>query len=336
VRIRKKNTPPARRAPAGARGGGVKKKSFPAKNFGTRWSGYYYPDLVWSVSTLRSFKKMDKSRKRNFVFTINNYSDEDHKELELLASEATWLCYGEEEAPTTGTPHIQGCVTFANGRSLQSLAKKLKRARLAVMLGTFTQNEVYCSKGKNVVNIGVKPMDQAEKGQTEIDRWEGIWTAATEGRMMDIPAKTRITSYNTLQKIASDHRPPMEQLSELKHEWLVGPPGTGKSWAARAENPVIYLKNSNKWWCGYNQEPCVLIEEIELDAGKYLGHFFKIWCDIYPFIGEVKHGKTSMIRPAKIVVTSNYSIGEVFAHDPVLAQAILRRFNVRRFLIKYQ
>jgi len=294
---------------------------------------YYYPVLVRIPKIIW---EMSDTRKRAWIFTINNYTEADHKELELLATEATWLCYGEEIAPTTLTPHIQGCLYMPIGKSIKYMKKLLTRAHLAVMNGKFKRNEEYCSKGENVRNIGIRPLDPKEKGDKEQGRWKEIWDAASEGRLDDIPPRERIVHYNVLNQIASDRRAPMTQLTESLHEWLVGPPGTGKSWAARAENPVLYLKNSNKWWCGYNLEEVVLIEELELDAGKFMGHFLKIWADIYPFTGEVKHGKTSIIRPKKIIVTSNYSIGQIFGHDPVIAQAILRRFNVRQFLIKYQ
>lgn len=52
----------------------------------------------------------------------------------------------------------------------------------------------------------------------------------------------------------------------------------------------------------------------------------KVWADIYPFTCETKGG-TMHIRPKKIVVTSNFSIEEVYPTEQDSA-AIRRRFNI--------
>lgn len=41
------------------------------------------------------------------------------------------------------------------------------------------------------------------------------------------------------------------------------------------------------------------------------GHHIKQWCDHYPFKANQK-GSQLLIRPEKIIVTSNYSIRECF------------------------
>ena len=43
----------------------------------------------------------------------------------------------------------------------------------------------------------------------------------------------------------------VENLPQLDHYWLVGPPGTGKSRYVRDRYPDVFNKSSNKWWDGY-------------------------------------------------------------------------------------
>jgi hypothetical protein len=50
---------------------------------------------------------------RYFAFTLSNYSDEQERIIQNYAMENSnvmHLFYGHEKAPTTGTPHLQGCL----------------------------------------------------------------------------------------------------------------------------------------------------------------------------------------------------------------------------------
>lgn len=116
-------------------------------------------------------------------------------------------------------------------------------------------------------------------------------------------------------------------------QWYWGVPGSGKSYKARMENPGAYIKMSNKWWCGYTGEDVVILEEVERDA-TYLKHFLKIWTDRWAFRAERKRG-TMFIRPKDIIITSNYSIEQIFYDDKELQQALIRRFKVVYFPYKY-
>lgn len=116
-----------------------------------------------------------------------------------------------------------------------------------------------------------------------------------------------------------------EELPNLQNQWIWGDSGAGKSRAARDENPDHYVKPLNKWWDGYQGESTVILDDVGKEH-KFLSYFLKIWGDHYPFTGEVK-GTTTKIRPAKIVVTSNYHPRDIW-DDPELLKAIARRFSI--------
>ena len=60
--------------------------------------------------------------------------------------------------------------------------------------------------------------------------------------------------------------------------WFYGGSGTGKSYTARKMWPEAYIKQANKWWDDYKQEPCTLIEDFDIIHDK-LAHHLKIWAD---------------------------------------------------------
>lgn len=59
-----------------------------------------------------------------------------------------------------------------------------------------------------------------------------------------------------------------------------------------------------------------------------MSHYLKIWADKWGCTGEIKGG-TVQLAHSKFVVTSNYSIEQLFAgKDLTTVQALLRRFEV--------
>lgn len=277
-------------------------------------------------------------RYRNWVFTLNNYTSDEELSIQRVGEDhAKFLLYGRERGES-GTPHLQGMVVWQNAKTLAATKKTLsRRAHLEVMAGTPQQSIIYCSKDNDVWSCGQRPKEPSEVGADEKRRWQEAIQFAKEGSM-DLLEEHHpdiyMRYYGTIKRIRKDNPPELERLSGLDNHWFHGPPGTGKSYTARELfGDSLYIKNTNKWWDGYRNEDTILIEELELDA-KYMGHFLKVWADVYPFQAEIKGGAI-MARPQRIVITSNYTIDEIFHEDRMLASAIKRRFNSRPFLIKY-
>lgn len=88
--------------------------------------------------------------------------------------------------------------------------------------------------------------------------------------------------------------------------------GTGKSFYARRifENDFYGKISANKWWDKYIGQKNVLIEDFD-QSHSYQAYYLKIWADRYAFAVEIKNG-ADYIRPAVIIVTSNYSIRDIF------------------------
>lgn len=174
-------------------------------------------------------------------------------------------------------------------------------------------------------------------GQATKESYDRAFELAVQGKLDEIDSDILLRYYSALRKIQFDFRAPAVNLDPIsdsvKHaEWWYGPTGTGKSRASRTQYPDAYLKAANtKWWCGYNGQDVVLIEDFDKDHA-YMGYHLKIWCDMYTFLAEVKGQQNGVpIRPKKIIITSNYHPREIWT-DPSTYEPIERRCKITRFL----
>lgn len=274
---------------------------------------------------------MSSGRSCNWVFTLNNPSAGD---LDRLLGVSTRYCIiGEEVGDVTGTPHLQGYMAFSSLKGLTGVRKLEPRAHWDVAKGDAAANQAYCSKGGTFHERGEMPMSQLQKGLGEKARWKEVISLSESGDWEQIKEKHPSVYVNSLSKLQLINKKRPRSLETLdgdtNHEWFVGPPGSGKSKTAREENPGAYIKDpSVKWWDGYNGEDVVIIDDFDKYQVKQGGDM-KRWMDRYPFQAEFKGGY-ELIRPKKVIVTSNYTPAEIW--DDVQTQlAILRRVKTRIF-----
>lgn len=273
-------------------------------------------------------------RSKAFVFTLNNYTDASIQTLQTL--ECQYMVYGHEVAPTTNTPHLQGYVYFPSQRSLQSVIKKLPGCHVEVRGGSHSQAVTYCKKDGEFHERGNEPqqnggdalLTRIEKNKRLLDNSYDTLLDTGDINLLQLPLlkKSRLVYFQD--------RPPYEHRinGDIANRglWIHGPPGTGKSYYAYNTYPGAYRKAQNKWFDGYTNEETIILDDLDNDC---LGHHIKIWCQGYPTPGEVKCGQVNL-QHKRFIITSNYTIRQLFS-DPVMAEAIERRFEVKHFLVKY-
>lgn len=88
---------------------------------------------------------------KRWCFTINNPISEP-----ALHSSLSYLVYGRETAPTTGTPHLQGYLESKQNVRITGLHKLpgFESAHFLRARGTPEQNRDYCTKGGDFVEFG--------------------------------------------------------------------------------------------------------------------------------------------------------------------------------------
>lgn len=270
------------------------------------------------------------ARARAYCFTYNNYDQEGIDRLQAL--DHKYLVYGKEVADS-GTPHLQGLIIFPLQRSFNAVKKDLLGCHIEAAADSHA-SMVYCKKDGDVYESGTAPTSKAEMGQMEKDRYKRAREAATAGNLEDIEDDLYVRHYSTFKKIKEDHqvKPPSTTDITGCFFWYYGPSGSGKSRQAHEENPDAHLKNPTKWWDGYQPGHTVIIDEWDPHHSVLASHL-KRWADHHPFSAEVKCG-TRILRPPKIIVTSNYSILECFPepHDHLPLQ---RRFKEVLFSVPH-
>ncbi len=261
---------------------------------------------------------------KHWCYTINNPTEADKSpDDEMMAYHVCGMETGED-----GTPHYQGYMCFKNRQTMTALKKIMPRAHLEVMRGTPQEASDYCKKDGEFLEMGTLPASQCQAGGAKNkERWIDAYDKAKKGDLEEIPKDMLIRHYHAFKRIRQDNPTKLDSLPKTCGIWYHGPTGCGKSKTARETYPDYYDKPLNKWWDGYRDQPYVILDDVGPDQGQWIGTLMKRWTDHYPFPAEQK-GTTVQIRPKNIIVTSQYTIEEVFHQDDKLQDALTRRFHV--------
>jgi len=170
---------------------------------------------------------------------------------------------------------------------------------------------------KNKQMLSMSPYELVDNGLIHISQYKQV--------------KEAIQMYK-VDKIQVPERQPKECI------WIYGKTGIGKSRYIRDNYAgQFFNKPMNKWWCNYECQKIVLIDDFDL-GGYCLGHNLKLWSDCYSFNAEVKG---SVVKPVitHFFVTSQYLPRDIWCQgddkskwDNEMREAIERRFKIMTVL----
>lgn len=306
------------------------------------------------LKNLNGYEEITKNKTllTKWVFTWNNYTEEDINKLNAFGPKyCKFLIYGFENAPTTGTKHLQGYI---------HLLKRLSLYQLKTLLGPIPAfymakkndlaNYRYCSKSNNFyyyeTSLGGTFTENSKKslptkGLSKKQRMEIAYDLAKQERFDEIDKDLLILHGKTLRSLKMENIEVEDNLFYDQGEknyfhchnlWLWGETGTGKSffityfkyginkwWERRCKRlnqpyfPLrIFNHQKSKWWCGYMGEEIVVINEVNPTFCSWYANEIKEWVDQYPFNAEVKGSNLGKIRPLFFIFTSNYNLDECF------------------------
>lgn len=85
-----------------------------------------------------------EKRQRSWFFTLNNYKKEDIHNYTQILSNSEYIF--QEEKGKNGTPHLQGCIRFKNGKSFSAVKKLLGNKPHIEPCRNWKHSKMYCCK----------------------------------------------------------------------------------------------------------------------------------------------------------------------------------------------
>lgn len=229
--------------------------------------------------------------------------------------------YQIEQCPKTGRRHQQGYFELHKAEDFDGIRDILK-----------SNMHIEARKGN-----GDQAIEYCHKSETRV---EGPFTHGTpkqQGKRNDlINIRDRIKNGDDMLDIASDnfnsflrYSRGFERYRQLllrprtqapKVVVIIGPAGIGKTRFVYDNHKSVYPKNPhNKWWCGYNGQEAILLDEC--DWNRFDREELLKLTDRYPYIGETKGGQVHINSPY-IYLTSNHDLMEHTLYDPSVARRI--------------
>ncbi|AGA18268.1 hypothetical protein [uncultured marine virus] len=230
-----------------------------------------------------------------------------------------YAVFGKERGVLNGAPHLQGYVALMSKARFSAMHKALPNSHVEQAKGNEEQNYQYCTKDGEFEEFGRR----ASQGKrTDLDSAIELLKEGGIKRVIEEQPREYVKYHRGLEQLEYRLNNQPYEHHEVRGVWIWGPPGTGKSYSARLYDPNAYLKPQNKWWDGYEGQHTVILDDLDTPT---LGHYLKIWSDRYACSGEFKGG-TAHLRHRTLIITSNYTPHQLWPEDPVMAEAIKRRF----------
>lgn len=192
----------------------------------------------------------------------------------------------------------------------------------------------YCSKegGQNPYQAGEWPASQEKKGDNAKERLLAIMALATAGDWVKLEAEYPQEWFYQQRNIMNMRGHALKNETQLdgvlQNVWIFGKSGEGKGMLVDKLSAKPYVKDgNNKWWCGYNGEEDVLLDDVNGKVMEIIGQF-KHWTDRRNFRAEIKCTPSLWtIRPKRVFVTSHLH-PKFYITDLDELAAVLRRFQL--------
>ena len=259
-------------------------------------------------SSTRPSKIPNCGRLRRFVFTLNNWTEDELASIKEYPCK--WMIIGKETGKE-GTPHLQGACVIGSQVSFSTIKKYpgFTRAHIERMNGQPSDSLVYCSKedGNPFIKGSLPKPGKRNDIDNILDRMK---TGETISQIVEDPkdvALSAIVRYSRgFQYISTLLTKPRSSPPVVI--WLHGPTGIGKTRSAielsqilSPSRPPWLSAGSLRWYDGYAGHPVAIFDDLRTKHTTF--HMLLRLLDRYPMRVEVKGASVHWV-PDYIIITA--------------------------------
>lgn len=304
---------------------------------------YSIEDEPWETGRVPDYEgDADVERHRWWKSTIfSDYRDDNQREVcfaveyfeaiftRLLAlTNLICLVMGIEACPRTHRIHAHLILGFRQAKKYSTLKKKLGEGQLRYLTTTDEIISWYeyviklfskIAHPKNTLRWGEDKVISKKNTLSRIskrthrDMFYDNQKYIEEGRFDEIDPYFRFDHMSKIQKWYNDQHKAAIRVNHDRLVFIYGKPGVGKTslFSRNIDPTLIYWKNpANKWWCGYRNQPIVIVDELtpeQFQSGLINWNIIGDRNEVYV---EIK-GSQLPFQAQWVIVISNYSLDQL-------------------------
>lgn len=256
-----------------------------------------------------------KEPAKSWIYTVNNYTEEDIKLVQSLTDVTRHRCC--KEVGEGGTPHLQGAITFWRAYRRVQLSKLVPRASWRVAKAVDAVN--YCIKGEIIIDLTKK--DPRKRVSEEIA--DDIRAGKKVKEILKDHLAYAVIHARAISSLMTILKPDPPSWRDVTVLWIAGPTGTGKTKLAMAGPSVYRLTHQDRvWFDGYDGQERLVIDELSVPYIPF--NWLLQLLDGYPITLPIKGGFADAYFN-EVYITSNRLPFDVYKDIPDHRQAALAR-----------
>ena len=256
----------------------------------------------------------NNSRLRRIVYTLNNPTDEEIKNIKQL-QDVRAQTFGRETG-AGGTYHLQGAILFTRAINFSTLKTRLPRAHIERMNGTPLQAFEYCWKEDSTpYKFGDLPKP-GKRNDLKVAVSKLQEDASIDDLCKTEDATVVVKFHKGLQFLVNSLNS-SKPLNSKRIIWLYGPTGIGKTQTSvdfAVNNGISYWINNQdlKWFDGYNGQEVAIFDDFRWKHCSF--SFLLRLLDRYELNVPIK-GAFVRWNPKIIFITTPLTVDETFKTD---------------------